>query len=169
MDSPLVFNEDVQPACLPAPNWFPDLDTNSRCIASGWGLLQYEGNAPINLKWVELSVVTNEVCQDQFDVSNSLPNGITNSTICAGNVQGDICQGDSGGPLVCLNENSNAILTGITSWTIGCGLYSGYYSGFARVTEALDWIQSYMVSLKRCNGDCMKLHFLFFRDQHTIT
>ena len=152
MDSPLVFNEDVQPACLPTPNWFPDLDINSRCIASGWGNLQYEGNSPINLKWVELSVVTNEVCQDQVHVSYNLPNGITNSTICAGNDQGGkgICQGDSGGPLVCLNENSNAILTGITSWTIGCD-FKGYYSGFARVTEALDWIQSYMVSLKRCN------------------
>ena len=147
MDSPLVFNEDVQPACLPTPNWFPDLDTNSRrCIASGWGDLSYEGSPPTILQWVEVSVVTNDVCQDQDHVLN---NWITNSMICAGNVQGGkgICQGDSGGPLVCLNEHSNAILTGISSWTGagGCA-YPGYYSGFARVTEALDWIQSYMAS-----------------------
>ena len=74
-------------------------------------------------------------------------NWITNSKICAGYPEGGkgVCQGDSGGPLVCQNENGNNILTGITSWTFG-GCAEGFYSGFARVTEALDWIKSYMVS-----------------------
>ena len=71
-------------------------------------------------------------------------NRITNSMICAGYPEGGkgACQGDSGGPLVCLNENSNAI----SSWGVGCA-YPGYYSVFARVTEALNWINAYMVSL----------------------
>ena len=78
-------------------------------------------------------------------------NWITNSKICAGYPEGGkgACQGDSGGPLVCQNEDGNNILTGISSYTIGLGLggcAEGFYSGFARVTEALDWIKSYMVS-----------------------
>ena len=74
-------------------------------------------------------------------------NRITNSMICAGYPEGGkgACQGDSGGPLVCQNENGNNILTGIASWTYG-GCASTYYAAFARVTEALDWIKSYMVS-----------------------
>ena len=151
LESPLDFNEDVQPACLPTPNWSPDLDTNSRCIASGWGNLYFEGNSPNNLQWVEMPVVTNDVCQDAHNYYNFSVvenDWITNSMICAGYVHGGYgtCQGDSGGPLVCLNENSNAILTGITSWAVGCA-YPGYYSVFARVTEALNWINAYMVSL----------------------
>ena len=74
-------------------------------------------------------------------------NLITNSMICAGYPEGGkgACLGDSGGPLVCQNENGNNILTGITSWSYN-GCAKGFYSGFARVTEALDWIKSYMVS-----------------------
>ena len=68
LDSPLNFNEDVQPACLPTQNWFPELDASSRCIVSGWGLLEYPGESqPTILQWVEIPVVTNDVCQDRFD------------------------------------------------------------------------------------------------------
>ena len=68
LDSSLNFNEDVQPACLPTPNWFPELDASSRCIVSGWGLLEYPGESlPTILQWVEIPVVTNDVCQDRFD------------------------------------------------------------------------------------------------------
>ena len=68
LDSPLNFNEDVQPACLPTPNWFPELDASSRCIVSGWGLLEYPGELrPTILQWVEIPVVTNDVCQDRID------------------------------------------------------------------------------------------------------
>ena len=75
-------------------------------------------------------------------------NRITNSMICAGYPEGGkgACQGDSGGPLVCQNENGNNILTGIASWTYGGCASFNYYAVFSRVTEALDWIKSYMVS-----------------------
>ena len=139
LDSPLEFNDDVRPACLPSPNWTPETDPNNYCFASGWGLLSHEGYPPWVLQWVELPVVSNEVCK--------VTNGpwVTDSVICAGRPSGgkSICNGDSGGPLVCLN-GTNFILTGVTSYMYDCAS-PGNYNGFARVTTALDWIKSSMV------------------------
>ena len=139
LDSPLEFNDDVRPACLPSPNWTPETDPNNYCFASGWGLLSHEGYPPWVLQGVELPVVSNEVCK--------VTNGpwVTDSVICAGRPSGgkSICNGDSGGPLVCLN-GTNFILTGVTSYMYDCGR-PGNYNGFARVTTALDWIKSSMV------------------------
>ena len=143
LDSPLDFNEDVQPACLPSPNWSPDQDPNNRCFTSGWGTLEYDldnPQIPDTLQWVEVPAVTNEVCNQAYG-------GITDAMICAGYAEGgkDSCQGDSGGPFVCLDGNM-AFLTGVVSWGYGCGNFAGFYGVYARVTTVLDWIQSYMVS-----------------------
>ena len=141
LDSPLEFNDDVQPTCLPlSSNWYPENDPNNRCFVSGWGTLEYEGNSPDNLQWVEVPAVTNAVCKQE-----SYGNQITDSMICAGYSQGgkDACQGDSGGPFVCLNGTS-AILTGIVSWGVGCAR-PGYYGVYARVTKILDWIKTNMI------------------------
>ena len=42
LGSPLKFNIDVQPACLPTSKNFLSLDsTEDMCFTSGWGRLQY--------------------------------------------------------------------------------------------------------------------------------
>ena len=140
LDSPLEFNNDVRPACLPSPNWVPETDLDNHCFASGWGRLYHEGDIAEDLQWVELPLVPNEVCKVTHGPS------VTDSVICAGPPSGgkSICQGDSGGPLVCLN-GTKFILTGVASYAYDCGLKPGYYNGFARVTTALDWIKLSMV------------------------
>ena len=157
MDSPLDFNEDVQPACLPSPNWSPDQDPDNRCFVSGWGALEHdEYDFPDTLQWVEVPAVTNEVCKQAYSggITNS---DITDAMICAGYAEGgkDSCQGDSGGPFVCL-DGSMAFLTGVVSFGYGCAS-PGFYGVYARVTTVLDWIQSYMVSL----SEEMAIKFLF--------
>ena len=65
--------------------------------------------------------------------------------ICAGSPNGgiDSCQGDSGGPFICTGANGQAVLTGVVSFGVGCGLatHSGVY---ARTTAVLDWIKANM-------------------------
>ena len=42
LGSPLQFNENVQPACLPSSSSFLDLDsTKTTCFTSGWGKLDF--------------------------------------------------------------------------------------------------------------------------------
>ena len=69
--------------------------------------------------------------------------------ICAGNTDDnhrDVCSGDSGGALACL-QNDKIILTGITSYGVGCGNYKNHPSFYTRVTYYLDWIKQYMVKV----------------------
>ena len=41
LGSPLIFNEDIQPACLPLSKDYLGLDsTEDRCFTSGWGTLE---------------------------------------------------------------------------------------------------------------------------------
>ena len=45
LGSPLQFDDNVQPACLPSSQKYLDSDTiEERCFTSGWGKLQYSEN-----------------------------------------------------------------------------------------------------------------------------
>ena len=39
LKTPLKFNSNVQPACLPSAKWEPE--SNANCFVSGWGLLKF--------------------------------------------------------------------------------------------------------------------------------
>ena len=82
-------------------------------LATGWGTLTEGGSRPIDLHAVEVPLVARSNCND----ANSYNGDVTENMICAGlDVGGrDTCHGDSGGPLTRGN-----VLTGITSWGIGC-------------------------------------------------
>ena len=103
-----------------------------------------EGAFPDNLQWVQVPLVTNAQCFQNYNGYI----GITSSMICAGYPEGgkDSCQGDSGGPLIC-NEGGKAVLTGVVSVGLGCAApnFPGIY---ARVTAVLSWIENNMVIFK---------------------
>ena len=45
LGSPLQFDDNVQPACLPSSPKYLDFNTTEeRCFTSGWGQLQYSEN-----------------------------------------------------------------------------------------------------------------------------
>lgn len=100
---------------------------------TGWGTTQSAGYASDQLLAVDVPIVSNEDCNEDY---NGL---ITDTMLCAG-LRGeggkDACQGDSGGPLIIDNK-----LHGVVSWGYGCArpTHPGVY---ARVFYFLDWIKS---------------------------
>ena len=136
LKSPLSFNSNVRPACLPSSNWSP---LNAKCVVSGWGTLSSGGSLPTTLQWVDVPIISNSKCNQAYG-------SITNAMICAGYQQGgkDSCQGDSGGPLVC-SDNGKAVITGVVSFGAGCA-DADYPGVYARVTTFLSWIKSNMES-----------------------
>ena len=169
LNYPLTMGNNVKPACLPSASYLPTNATENRCFTSGWGTLSpgtkhhkffefhefllifflkivtansfsLDGISPNHLQYVRVPAITTHQCNIAYG------EGITDSMICAGypNVGlKDSCEGDSGGPLVC-NNGGNAVLAGVVSWGFGCAdpEFPGVY---ARVTTALNWIQSNMV------------------------
>ncbi|CAD7012579.1 unnamed protein product [Ceratitis capitata] len=99
---------------------------------TGWGTLQSGGSSPYYLQEVQVPIVSNELCKEDYGT-----NRITDAMLCAG-VRGvggkDACQGDSGGPLLIDNQ-----LAGVVSWGNGCArpAYPGVY---ANVTHLRSWV-----------------------------
>jgi len=95
----------------------------------GWGSLQEGGSSPDTLQKVEVPIVSNTVCNQQYS------GDITESMMCAGVENGgkDACQGDSGGPLVAYDDFGLPRLLGVVSWGIGCAR-KGFAGVYTRVS-----------------------------------
>jgi len=140
----LKFNENVQPACLPATTFAPE-NSKDMSVVSGWGTLKAGGSLPDILQYVNVPLMTSADCKKTgYGSAAILP-----SMVCAGYAAGgkDSCQGDSGGPLVVPKSSSDdtAIIYGVVSWGAGCASpdLPGVY---ARVTKFIDWIKKNMNS-----------------------
>ncbi|XP_062040852.1 transmembrane protease serine 9-like [Lepus europaeus] len=140
---PLVFNEHIQPVCLPpATQQFP---AGRKCVISGWGSTR-EGNAskPDALQTASVGIVDQRTCSALYNFS------LTDRMVCAGFLEGkvDSCQGDSGGPLACEEAAGVFYLAGIVSWGVGCAQARkpGVYT---RITRLKGWIVEAMSSTSR--------------------
>ncbi|KAM8904233.1 transmembrane protease serine 13a isoform 2-T2 [Spinachia spinachia] len=137
--SPVIYNDKIQPACLPAYN--QQMAPGTQCWTTGFGTTEAgSGTVSRDLMEVAVDIIDTRVCN-----SRSVYRGaVTDHMLCAGDLKGgkDSCQGDSGGPLVCQNMNRWYLL-GITSWGSGCGNINkpGVYT---RVPSVLPWIYSNM-------------------------
>nr|CAD7586358.1 unnamed protein product [Timema genevievae] len=102
-------------------------------VVTGWGRNASEGYDSDVLQAVEVPVVSEEECRQDYLGDD----GITPIMICAGYHEGgkDACQGDSGGPLV-----ASGTLIGIVSSGEGCAEPNkpGVYT---RVSALVDWIE----------------------------
>ncbi|XP_020495034.2 transmembrane protease serine 13a [Labrus bergylta] len=139
LKSPVVFNNKVQPVCLPAFDF--SFSHGTRCWTSGFGVTDVD-KATVSRELMEVfvSIISTAMCNSRHGYGGA----VTGNMICAGTLQGgrDSCQGDSGGPLMCESEN-RWYLVGITSWGDSCGLRNkpGVYT---RVSSLLSWIYSTM-------------------------
>jgi len=132
VQTPMQFNQYVQPACLPGEEDL-DLVGNNDCWITGWGLTQGSQDENV-LQELNIEVRTNRDCENIWGQGM-----IRNSQVCLGHGQTGACNGDSGGPLHC-KVNGRWVLAGATSWgRSGCQT-AGYPSVYTRVSSYLSWI-----------------------------
>lgn len=127
----------VVPATLPSPDFISRglQDPGTMATTMGWGALEEEGESSNELMEVDVPII------EASDAKKAYPN-YDQSMIAAGYATGgkDSCQGDSGGPLIVVDPKNQApTLIGVVSFGEGCAR-PDYYGVYARVSEALDWI-----------------------------
>ncbi|GFR87362.1 chymotrypsin-like elastase family member 1 [Elysia marginata] len=132
----ILFNQYVQPACLPPAN--ATFSPGLKCTISGWGESTVFGitEDPIGLlRAATIPLVDTSVCK------RHIPSFSKRRMVCAGfpTVRGvDTTPGDSGGPLVCPLDGVNTVL-GITAF--GVGRYGYSPGGYSNVQGYLSWIK----------------------------
>merc|ERR1712215_126933 len=129
----------IRPICLPSN----DENTYQGRIATatGWGWTSNNGQISEKLQEVDLNVLSNEDCVDNYKWSSS---HFSDQMMCANVPAGDkaTCRGDSGGPLISRGlQEKNFELIGVSSHggIYGCA-HKDWPKVFARVTKQLDWI-----------------------------
>ncbi|KAH8372911.1 hypothetical protein KR009_007883, partial [Drosophila setifemur] len=135
VDPPLLLNNFTIKAINMATQ--PPLDGAISKI-SGWGTTASGGTASDVLLAVDVPIVSNEVCDQDYEDFGDDTYRITSAMLCAGKrgVGGaDACQGDSGGPLVVRDE-----LHGVVSWGNQCALatHPGVYANVANLRPWID-------------------------------
>lgn len=143
LNSPVTFNNYVQPACL--PHVIKDSKTSfSNCFISGWGTTaQNSVKTSDALQEARVNLLDTKKCNS----SEWYKGAMSPHTLCAGYEEGgiDSCQGDSGGPLMCRVESSPLYyVIGITSWGKGCAQANnpGIYTA---TKHYLEWILAAMM------------------------
>jgi len=133
----------IRPICLPTDT--SETYAGVTATVTGWGTTSSQGSLSSTLKEVNVGVVSNGACKNDYGYHSSW---ITSNMLCAVVAGGgkDSCQGDSGGPLVTANGGSgvtpgqNYVQIGVVSWGSGCA-DANYPGVYARVTKKLQWIQ----------------------------
>ncbi|PNF13584.1 Chymotrypsin BI [Cryptotermes secundus] len=127
----------ILPARLPSRAQVNDTLVGETLRCSGWGIICDDcSEISSTLQYVDLSVITNSVCQEVFGEL------ITDTKICVST--GDLkspCNGDSGGPLVFQEDDGRYTEVGIVSFGHILGCERGYPVAFTRITSYLDWIE----------------------------
>ncbi|XP_044133059.1 acrosin-like [Bufo gargarizans] len=144
LNSPVDYNDYVQPACLPTTTI--NITIFHPCYISGWGVMAEKSAETADvLQEAKVNLVDLKRCNSSQWYSGM----IWDYNLCAGYEEGgiDSCQGDSGGPLMCLDEaTSKYYVTGVTSWGSGCAQSKrpGVYSN---TQYFIDWIQGKLTDI----------------------
>lgn len=140
LKKPVIFNNYVQPACLPSA----DIPVGTECYVTGWGKIRRRGKMHSYLQQGVMPVVSNKVCHAKSIKALGMP--ITETMVCAGSggknrING--CHGDSGGPFVC-KVGGKWQLHGVVSHGSPRCSSKHMYSVFARTSFFVRWIYDQM-------------------------
>ncbi|XP_077330123.1 acrosin-like, partial [Lithobates pipiens] len=139
LNSHIVYNDFVQPACLPSRTM--DISNMTTCYITGWGLMSEKADRAADiLQEAKVFLIDSKTCNSPGWYKGR----IYEQNLCAGYQKGgiDSCQGDSGGPLMCLDKRtSKYFVVGVTSWGSGCARKQrpGVY---ASTQHFLKWISA---------------------------
>jgi len=142
LSKPAMFNERVQPACLPDQDEAPAV--GSKCFITGWGKIRHPGYSHNILQQLAMTVQSRSAC----NAVNSKYFPITEQMICGANPTATSnqsgCHGDSGGPFVCQQSDGSWKLHGAVSWGSPKCDARDSYTVFARVAKFRSWIDQYI-------------------------
>jgi len=138
-------NEDINEICLPEAD--DHYKAGTTCHLMGWGYLSNAGPASNSLQETTVSLQNLSLCISKYNktvdgIRTYQPYLIDDSQLCAGNLEGgkDSCQGDSGGPLTCSRPDGSFFVSGVTSYSLGCG-YVNTPAVYAKTFTFLPWIK----------------------------
>ncbi|KAI1289965.1 Clotting factor B [Halotydeus destructor] len=141
-------NPSMRPVCMPTEDMNKEDYVGEPVSLVGWGTTSFGGEVADVLQEVEVLVVSNEECNENYTTIEgsavSYPDGINHNFICAGMPEGgkDSCQGDSGGPLM-YNIDNTWYQFGVVSFGYKCA-EPGYPGVYTRVSHFLKWIGSHV-------------------------
>jgi len=137
LDSPLQYNNVVQPVCIPSQGEMQDV-TQRTCMLTGWGMTKGPQDST-KLQQVGGPIVSHASCRSVWGYRK-----IVDSQICFGTGLYGGCMGDSGGPLVCRGRRGNWFQVGVVSWGNTQCKIRGYPTVFTRVSKFSSWISRYI-------------------------
>lgn len=146
LKSQIIFNEFVQPICL------PESDTKVFDIlgfVSGYGLSETSNGRHENRpKHVEIPAVTHETC---LFSDHRLVRVSSQRMFCAGESGKNPCKGDSGSGFY-LNSNQGWMINGIVSSAISEECVENQFVLFTSVPRFVGWIKEMMTETNNDDG-----------------
>lgn len=142
LSEPVTFASNVLPACLPRSSQRNETFTGQNGTLIGWGRVAEEGHMPKTLRYVNMTVISNEKCSQEYGqvgYTESMPSQFL-CTYDSEGIRKDACEGDSGGPFVIRIENQFTLI-GAVSWGIGSSCARLHQpTVYTRITSFVDWI-----------------------------
>lgn len=141
LESAFEMSDYINTICLPPPDTSFD---SQRCLMSGWGKREFNGNHQDILKKVILPIVSFESCQENLETLLSEDYKLDEKKLCTRGENGiGVCAGDEGSPLVCsiASHPNHYYQAGIVAGEVKCG-EKNVPSLFADVSKYRNWIDS---------------------------
>lgn len=135
----LEFTENIAPIKLPSYSQKDTTFEGRKATVSGHG--KTADNQPIStqLMYVNTKVIANSECRKYYGSRLVKPTSLC--VVGWDNANQSTCQGDSGGPLVVFDDDlEERIQVGVVSFNTKKGCEAQIPTGFARVSQFLDWI-----------------------------
>ncbi|MGH0165154.1 UNVERIFIED_CONTAM: hypothetical protein FKN15_065262 [Acipenser sinensis] len=119
LSASVLFNEFIQPACVPARSHF--FSTETSCFVTGWGVLVEDGEISSVLQEATVKIISHNTCNKFYD------DAVTSRMLCAGNLHGgvDACQDPSRSPL--LTAQGEKLKGGSVPATVQCVYIKGTF------------------------------------------